>query len=302
MASTLAKQVVLITGASAGIGAALALRLATQYSGIRLILAARRLEPLEALAVQCRNAGADVLVVPTDLTQPDQVQRLVDKVHQQFGRVDVLVNNAGYGQMGAIELVSSEAAQRQFQVNLLGPLSLIRTLIPTMRAQKGGRIINVSSIAGRIAFPMGGLYSASKFALEGLSDALRMELEPFNIHVSVVEPGPVETEFVQVAKQQAAALETDPMQSPYRAAFRKLENLDAQIARMAWSSDQVATVIIKALNDRRPRPRYIAATGGNILVALMTRFLPTRIVDRFWQRFYGIDLVAQDWQQSQTEL
>ncbi|MGG6295358.1 SDR family NAD(P)-dependent oxidoreductase [Leptolyngbya sp. AN02str] len=288
MTHSLAQQVVLITGASAGIGAALARLLAQQYKGIRLVLAARRADTLEALAKECRTLGAEVLVVPTDMAQTDQVVTLATQAIAQFGRVDTLVNNAGYGQMGPIELVPQEAIEQQFAVNVLGAIALIRALIPNMRDQGGGLIINVSSLAGRMAFPLVGTYSASKFALEGVSDALRRELEPFNIRVSVIEPGPVQTEFVEVAQKRALATIPNADQSPYQAAFEQLQTLEQRTARQTWSSEQVAHVILKAMTARYPRPRYIAATGGEILVFLMTKVLPTRWSDRFWQRFYGI--------------
>jgi short-subunit dehydrogenase len=300
MPHSLAEQVVLITGASSGIGAALATVLAQRYLGIRLVLAARSTEKLKEVAIRCRKAGAEVLVVQTDMTQTDQITNLATAALTEFGRVDALVSNAGYGQMGPIELISAESTQRQFQVNVLGPLTLIRALIPAMRNQGGGRIITISSLGGRVAFPLGGLYSASKFALEGLSDALRMELAPFNIHVSVVEPGPVRTDFFVAASQQIEAAIAKPQDTPYRAAFKKLEQLEQQVDRRAWTSEQVAGVIIRALVDRHPQPRYLAATGGGIMLFLMTKLLPTRLVDLFWQRFYGIHLVARDWDNHQN--
>lgn len=294
--SSLSEQVVLITGASVGIGAALAGLLAERFMGIRLVLAARSAEKLEAVATLCRKAGAEVLVVPTDLEQIEQIEALAKTAIAHFGRVDALVNNAGYGQMGPVELIPDRAAQRQFQINLLGPLALIRALVPMMRDRGGGRIINISSLGGRMAFPFGGLYSASKFALEGLSDALRMELEPFNIKVSVIEPGPVSTDFFVVAAQAVESTVATPENTPYRVAFEKLKGLEKQTSSRAWTSERVAYVIIQALTDRNPRPRYIAATGGKFLLFMMTKVLPTRIVDAFWQRFYGINLVAKDWQ------
>lgn len=292
---SIAEQVVLITGASTGIGAALARTLASRFAGVRLVLAARSADKLEKVADECRKIGADVLVVPIDISETEQIARLVQSALARFGRVDILVNNAGYGQMGPVELISDQAVQRQFAVNLLAPIALIRTLIPIMRQQGGGRIINISSLGGRLAFPTGGLYSASKFALEGLSDALRMELEPFNISVSVIEPGPVRTKFFEVARNQSAQGVSNLLDTPYRPAIQKLESLEQQVDRQAWTAEQVADVIIKAMSARRPKPRYIAATGGNILIWLMTKVLPTRLVDTFWQRFYGIDLVAKDW-------
>lgn len=293
---SLSQQVILITGASAGIGAALAKILAERFMGIQLVLAARNVEKLETIATLCRKAGAEVLVVPTDLENIEQVEALAKAAIAHFGRVDALVNNAGYGQMGPLELLPAIAAQRQFQINLLGPLALIRALVPLMRDQGGGRIINISSLGGRMAFPFGGLYSASKFALEGLSDALRMELAPFNIKVSVIEPGPVSTDFFVIAAQAVEETVATPEQTPYRAAFEKLKGLEQHTRSRAWSSERVAEVIVQALSDRNPRPRYIAATGGKFLLFMMTKVLPTRVVDAFWQRFYGINLVAQDWQ------
>jgi short-subunit dehydrogenase len=298
MPPSLSEQVVIITGASAGIGAALASELADRYLGIRLVLAARRVEKLEQVAEHCRKVGAEVLVVPTDMAQPEQVKRLAQQALDQFGRVDVVVNNAGYGQMGPIELQPLAAVQRQFEVNLWGAIGLIQALIPTLRDQGAGRIINVSSIAGRTAFPFGGLYSASKFALESLSDTLRMELEPFNIQVSVIEPGPVSTEFFAVAATELAKAIPDPAATVYRAAFQQMTQLEAQTSAQAWTSEQVAAVIIRAMIARNPRPRYLAATGGEFLIFMLTKALPRRWVDRFWQKFYAIDRVAQDWQQT----
>ncbi len=291
----LSEEVVLITGASTGIGAALARQLATKVLGIRLVLAARNQEKLEAVAADCLKAGADVLIVPTDLTQLEQVKALVPAALDRFGRVDVLVNNAGYGQMGPIELISPEDAQRQFAVNFHGPLVLTQALIPVMRDQGGGRIINVSSLGGRVAFPAGGMYSASKFALEALSDVLRMELDAFNIKVIVIEPGPVKTEFFGIAGEKVDLNVPETGRRLYRPAIQAIKEIEQQTAPMAWTSERVAEVIIKAISDRNPCPRYVAATGGNMMLFLMTKLLPRRLVDVFWKRFYKIDQVERDW-------
>lgn len=295
-----ASEVVLITGASKGIGAALPVLLARQFPGIRLVLAARSLEQLEAVAATCRQSGAEVCVVPTDMAEVPQVQALARTALERFGRIDAVVNNAGYGQVGPIELVSMELVRQQFEVNLLGVIALVQAVIPVMRQQGGGRIVNVSSIGGRVAFPLGGLYSTSKFALEGLSDVLRMELEPFNIRVSVIEPGPVRTEFFNRASEQMQQAVADPSQTPYAGALQHMAAMNQRLMGMAWSSEQVAQVIVKALTDRRPKPRYVAATGGSVMLWLMTKVLPTRLVDRFWQRFYGIDRIARGAQAAQS--
>ncbi len=291
----LAEQVILITGASAGIGAALARRLAAEFLGIRLVLAARNKEKLEAVATDCLKAGAEVLVVPTDLAQVEQAKALAHSAVDRFGRVDALINNAGYGQMGPVELISPEDAQRQFAVNFHGPLVLTQALIPVMRNQGGGRIINVSSLGGRVAFPAGGMYSSSKFALEALSDVLRMELGAFNIKVSVIEPGPVTTEFFGIAGEKVDLNVPELEKTIYRAAIQAIKEIEKQTAALAWSSERVAVVIIRALTARHPRPRYVAATGGKTMLFLMTKLLPRQFVDFFWKRFYRIDQVEKDW-------
>lgn len=297
--ATLNESVVLITGASTGIGAALAKQLAQRYPGIGLVLAARNQSKLEEVSTICQKAGAEVLVVPTDLAHVDQAQTLAQRALEHFGKIDVLINNAGYGQMGPLELITPEECRRQFEVNILGPLALTQQVIPGMRDRGGGRIINISSIGGRTAFPFGGLYSGSKFALEAMSDALRMELEPFNIKVSVVEPGAVHNEFLDVVKHEIEAAVPEPQKTPYRAAFAAFGELDKRTKATAWTSDQVAEVIIRVLNARHPQPRYVAATAGSFLVFMLTKVLPTKAVDRFWQRFYGINLVAKEWREKE---
>ncbi|MGF1481890.1 MAG: SDR family oxidoreductase [Cyanophyceae cyanobacterium] len=297
----LSEQVILITGASTGIGAALARTLATNYRGVRLAIAARHQDQLEQVAADCRQAGADVLAIPTDIGETEQAKALAYKAVAHFDRVDAVINNAGYGQMGPIEMVPTDAAKRQFAVNFHGPLALTQALIPVMRDRGGGRIINVSSLGGRMAFPAGGLYSASKFALEALTDVLRMELKAFNIHAIVVEPGPVKTKFFEVANRQAERTMPHPEKTPYQAVFEKIAGIEQQTEKLGWEPAKVAQVIVRALTDRHPRPRYVAATGGRMLLFLMTKVLPTWVTDRFWKRFYGIDRVEKDWQSAKGQ-
>ncbi len=284
----LSKQVILITGASGGIGAALAETLATNYSGMRLVLTARNQDKLAEVADICRQNNAEVLIIPTDLAQIEQVQSLAKQAVAHYGRVDILVNNAGYGQMGPIELIPPAAAQEQFAVNFHAPLILTQALIPVMRSQGGGKIINVSSLGGRIPFPAGGMYSCSKFALEALSDVLRMELKAFNIKVSVIEPGPVGTDFFRVAWSKVKENMPHYAQTPYAPIFSNIEAIDNQLELLGWSSTKTAKAIAKVIASDRPRPRYIFATGGNLLVFMMNKVFPTWVRDEFWRRFYGI--------------
>jgi short-subunit dehydrogenase len=291
----LSQQVIIITGSSVGIGAALARLLARRFPSIRLALAARRVDRLEAVAMSCRSLGANVFVKPTDVADSQQVTDLVRSVIDRWGQVDALVNNAGYGQMGPLELMPPTVAEEQFAVNFYAPLILTQSLIPLMRESGGGRIVNVSSLGGRMAFPGAGLYSASKFALEALSDVLRMELEGFNIQVSVVEPGPVVTEFFEAAWQKVLKTIPEPEKSLYSPVFEKIAGIDRQLAVLGWTADRVAEVILRSLSDRHPRPRYYAATGGAFFVPMMTKFMPTWFTDAFWKRIYGIDRLERNW-------
>lgn len=291
----LSEQVILITGASSGIGAALAENLATRFSGISLVLAARNQSKLEAIASNCRKEGAQVLIVPTDMAQTEQVKDLAKRAVEYFGRVDVLVNNAGYGQMGPMELIPTEAVKEQFAVNFHAPLTLIQALVPQMRERGWGRIVNISSLGGRIPFPATGMYSCSKFALEALSDVLRMELKGFNIQVVVVEPGPVVTDFFRAAWKKVQQNIPDYAQSPYAPLFENIEAIDRQLDLLGWSAEKTAKVIVNAIAVRHPKPRYVAATGGNMLIFMMTKIFPTWARDAFWKRFYGIDKVEREW-------
>jgi short-subunit dehydrogenase len=291
-------RVVLITGASTGIGAAIALILANKSKETGLILTARDRDKLELIADRCRELGAEVAIVTCNLAEVEQVQKLATEAIALFGKVDALINNAGYGQMGPLELISPQAAQEQFAVNFHAPLILSQALIPHMRKQGGGRIINISSLGGRIPFPAAGLYSCSKFALEAMSDVLRMELKAFNIQVSIVEPGPVVTDFFEAAWEKIKQNPVVPKQTPYDPVFEKIQGIDRQVKSLGWTPERVAEVIIQALNACRPRPRYVAATGGKTLIFLMTKILPTWVRDEFWKRFYGIDKVEKEWKLS----
>jgi NAD(P)-dependent dehydrogenase (short-subunit alcohol dehydrogenase family) len=177
--------VVLITGCSTGIGRDLAQRL-TQ-AGYRVVATARKAETL-------RDVQA-ALKLPLDVTHPESICQAVGCILQQFGCIDVLVNNAGYAVRGAVEEVPVEQAQQMFDANVFGVMRMIQAVVPYMRRQKGGRVINISSIVGKLVTPANGTYSATKFALEAMSNALRLELAPFGIQVVLVEPGSIKTQF-----------------------------------------------------------------------------------------------------------
>ena len=288
---SVSEKVILITGASSGIGAALAIAFAQKYQNIKLVLAARNQEKLETVAHSCRQQGAEVLIVPTDMAQTDQVQALAQQAIAHFGTVDILINNAGYGQMGPIELIPPEAAKKQFAVNFHGALTLTQAIIPTMRQQNSGRIVNVSSLGGRMPFPVAGMYSCSKFALEALSDVLRMELKAFNLKVIVIEPGPVITDFFRVAWSEVIKTIPHYKETPYAPVFDNIQALDSQLDILGWSAEKTAQKMLKAIARPNPRPRYVLATGGNILIFLMNKLLPTSLKDTFWKRVYGVNKI-----------
>ena len=287
-----ADRVVLITGASNGIGAALAEVLAQQYPGISLVLAARNRQLLEAVADRCRQDRAKVLVVTVDLSQTEQVQSLGEQAIAHFKRVDVLINNAGYGQMGPVELIPVDAAKNQMAVNFHAPLVLSQVLIPHMRSQGNGKIINVSSLGGRIPFPTAGMYSCSKFALEALSDVMRMELKTFGIQTSVIEPGPVVTDFFRVAWQEVLKTIPDYEQTPYAPVFKNIKAIDEQLDLLGWSAEKTARAIAKIIAKPKLKPRYVLATGGRTTIFFMNTILPTWARDEFWKRFYGIHKIS----------
>lgn len=184
---------VVITGASSGIGEACAYRFAT--TGARMALLARRAARLEQVAERARSLGGDAHVVPVDLASAEQATRAVERAESALGDVDVLVNNAGFGLYAPIESVPREDLERMFAVNTFAPVVAMQTVLPGMRRRGRGVIINVSSVVGKRALPMTGAYGASKYALHGFSDALRVELRDTGVHVSVVCPGFTRTEF-----------------------------------------------------------------------------------------------------------
>ena len=260
---------VLVTGASSGIGKATAKRLAAD--GYHVFAAARRVEKMTDL----KSAG--ITVLPLDITQEESVKSLVETISTQAGRLDVLVNNAGYGSHGALEAVSLEEARYQFEVNVFGLMSLTQLILPIMRKQQVGKIINVSSMVGKVSVPMTGWYSASKHALEALSDALRLEVQQFGIKVVVVEPGGVKTEFNDIAiKRINQTSSLDAYQSWIDAWSKLLESSNQTSAE----PEVIAEVIAKAVEAKQPKTRYAAPFESKFFL-----FLKWLLSDRLFDRF-----------------
>jgi short-subunit dehydrogenase len=266
---------VLVTGASSGIGAATATLLAAQ--GHRVVGAARRTEPIERLP--------GVTAVALDLTDSSSITAAVDAATGVLGRIDVLINNAGYGQFGSIEETPIDQARRQLEVNVIGLIALTQQVIGPMRGAGRGRIVNVSSLAGEFSSPMAGWYHASKFALEALSDSLRLELGQFGIDVVVVQPGPVRSHWHDDA---LSSLDVASSEGPYASTAQSVARFHraAQGKPLTSSIDSAAVAVVRAATTRRPRARYRVGRGAGTAVALSR--LPDRVFDAMTRQQFGL--------------
>ncbi len=241
-------KVVLITGASAGLGREAAILLATQ--GHTVYAGARRVDRLAELA------GSGITAVEMDVTTAGDNERAVNRIIEAEGRIDVLINNAGFGIYGPVEDVPLDDARYQFEVNLFGVAHLTQLVLPHMRAQGSGRIVNISSMVGKVFTPMGAWYIATKHALEGWSDCLRLETAPFGIQVVLIEPGAIQTEFGDVMVAELAKI---PADSPYHPRIAALSALmeDPGAVENRTGAVAAAKVYAKAATTRRPRRRYV---------------------------------------------
>ena len=272
MATTVSKAV-LITGCSTGIGRATAEQLAR--SGWTAYATARRLDAIQDLATKgCR-------ILALDVCDEGSMRAAVDAVERAEGAVGVLVNNAGYGQEGAFEATPMTEIRRQFETNVFGLIRLTQMVLPGMRRQGWGKIVNLSSMGGKLTFPGGAFYHATKHAVEALSDALRFEVGGFGIDVIVVEPGPIRTQFGDTA---IGSIHGPAADDPAYAAFNTQvaakirEAYEGPMGRLASGPEAVAQVIEKALAKSRPATRYPVTAAARIMMGLR-RWLPDRAFD-----------------------
>lgn len=262
------KKVTLVTGASAGIGEVTAVRL--KEAGFIVYAAARRLERMKSL----ENRGIHVLKL--DLTVDESMVNCANTILAKHGQLDVLVNNAGYGSYGAMEDVSMEEARKQFEVNVFGLARLTQLFLLTMRKQRSGRIINVSSVGGKIGSPHGVWYQGSKFAVEGLSDSLRMELKQFNIDVVVIEPGAIKTEWSEITRANLIRTSGHTAYGQkakiHAAALEKYDNMGSK-------PEVIAKAIYNAATSKKPKTRYVIGKGISVML-FVKAILPDRMFDR----------------------
>lgn len=263
------KKVVLITGASAGIGKETAKLLAE--SGHIVYGAARRLEKMQDL----KAFGVKLLTM--DVTSEESMVKGIQEIIGAEKRIDVLVNNAGYGSFGALEDVPLSEARYQFEVNIFGLARLTQLVLPTMRAQRSGKIINVSSIGGSLGEPHGAWYHATKFAVEGLSDSLRMELKQFGIDVVVIKPGAIVTEWNTIARENLAAVSGNTVYSDL--ALKHVKMMERADGQMGSQPVVIARAIQKAINSKKPKTRY-SVGGGAKIILFLRGILSDRMFDR----------------------
>jgi NAD(P)-dependent dehydrogenase (short-subunit alcohol dehydrogenase family) len=265
---------VLITGCSTGIGRATAERLAER--GMTVYATARRLESIEDL----RAAGCRTLAL--DVTNEESMRAGVAAVEEAEGSVGALVNNAGYSQSGAVETIPMDELRRQFETNVFGLVRMCQLVLPGMRRQGRGRIVNISSMGGKVVFPGGGAYHGTKFAVEAISDALRFEVRGFGVHVSVIEPGLIRTSFGETAV--GSVPEHEGPYTEFNAAVAKATAgaYDGPLAKLGAGPEAVAKAIEKAITARRPRTRYPVTASARFFMG-QHAILP----DRGWDRVVG---------------
>ncbi|MGN6761473.1 MAG: oxidoreductase [Leifsonia sp.] len=274
-------KVALVTGASSGIGADTAIRLTN--AGYTVYGAARRVNRMRDLEQH------GVHVIALDVTDEDTLRSAVDTIIRTSGRIDVLVNNAGYGSYGAIEDVPLDEARKQLDVNVFGLARLTQLVLPHMRAQRSGTIINISSMGGKLVTPLGGWYHASKYAVEALSDALRIETSPFGIHTVVVEPGSIRTEWGRIAAEalRETSSATGAYSGPSEGVAATLAASSQPAARNTSGPDVIGKTIVKIAQARRPRTRYRVGFGAGPVMFLRW-LLPDRPFDRIIRSAFGI--------------
>jgi NAD(P)-dependent dehydrogenase (short-subunit alcohol dehydrogenase family) len=272
---------VLITGCSSGIGAATALKM--REAGWTVYATARRLESLESLV----QAGARALAL--DVTKDMSMRTAVAAIEREQGHIDALVNNAAYSQSGPLEEVPIELVRTQFETNVFGLLRLTQLVLPGMRRAKSGRIVNIGSMGGRLTFPGGGVYHASKHALVALNDALRFEVQGFGIDVILIEPGLIRTGFADVALASLDRIEHRT--GPYAHFIREVGRITSEsyekgpLRRLTGTPEDVANAVHEALTAQVPKTRYRVARSARFFLALRA-LLSDRRWDRFMRRTY----------------
>lgn len=255
------QKVAVVTGSSSGIGFATSLLLAR--NGFYTYATMRNLDKSKKIMEEGKKDNLPLKVIQLDVDDDKSVKTAIDKVVSEKNRIDVLVNNAGYGLIGCVEDLSMEEIRNIFETNLFGTIRVMQAVLPVMRKQRNGIIVNVSSVAGKVGFPVTSAYISTKFALEGLSEAMRYELEQFGIKLVIVEPGAVRTDFS--GNMKAAKKAMDP-NSPYAELTQKVSTGLKMLLEHGTPPEEVAKVILKAVTSDNPDPRYLAGNDAAMIM------------------------------------
>lgn len=277
-----AKPIALITGSNSGIGLETSVYLARR--GYTVWATMRHLQKAHELRQIVESERLPVEIAPLDVCDDDSVKSAVAHILQKSGRIDVLVNNAGYGLRGAVEEVSLDEWRRQFETNFFGAIRITQAVLPQMRQQRSGVIVNISSVLGRFALPFSGPYVSSKFALEGFSETLRYELAPWGIKVILIEPGFIATKFQENAQLSQAAQREDSPYSPFKQASGR--RVQRNIYRAA-PPESVAETIYRVITHPNPKLRYSIGRDAHWVLPLR-RFLPAGLFERILKRQLGL--------------
>jgi NAD(P)-dependent dehydrogenase (short-subunit alcohol dehydrogenase family) len=248
------EKVAIVTGSSSGIGFETALALARE--GYYTYATMRDTKKGNQIKEVAKKENLKLEVLEIDVNKDETVQAAINKIVNEKSRIDVLVNNAGYGLFGCLEDLSMDDLKAQFETNFFGIVRTSQAVIPVMRKQKSGIIVNISSVAGRIGFPVSPAYISSKFALEGLSESMRYELSPFGINIIIIEPGVIKTNFMSSTKK---SMKPD---SVYKDITNKVIMGISMMAEMGTSPQEVAKTIIKAIKSENPLPRYVVGNDA----------------------------------------
>ncbi|MEK6968551.1 MAG: SDR family oxidoreductase [Nanoarchaeota archaeon] len=277
-------EVVLITGCSSGIGRTTALYLANR--DYTVYATARKQEDLKSIVEDSKKIGKQIYGAQLDVNDVTTCRKVVSAIVKKEGKIDILINNAGFGQMGPLEDLTDKQIRDQMETNFFASVRMMQLVIPPMRNQRKGKIVNISSVGGRIAFPLASIYNASKFALEGLSESISGELKQFNIDVILIEPGYVKTRFAETAEKKIEGMNTGK-ESPYHSMITHWRNMYNKMEGNAGKPEDVAEVIFKSITDENPKLRY-AGNANARQTLFLKKMLPESIFNNEVLRRAGV--------------
>jgi NAD(P)-dependent dehydrogenase (short-subunit alcohol dehydrogenase family) len=282
-------SVALVTGATDGLGRATAILLAEH--GYRVFAAGRSSERRAALDRLARERSLPLETLELDVCEDVSVNSCISEIERRAGPVDILVNNAGIAIAAAIEEIALADLRKQYETNIFGVLRVSQRVLPNMRQRRRGRVINLSSIGGKISSPILGPYSSSKHAIEAISDSMRLELYPFDVFVVLIEPGYIETSMNRTASELSASYAQNAGRSPYRAVYEAfLRGWEKTRKESKDGPEDCARVILRAIEETPPRPRYLVTRPAKI-AAFMRRVMPDRAFDSGMRKRFGLDQV-----------